>query len=298
MIAKILEIFQAYRQPSGLVDQYETEGKPKLIEKLQAFVAASKPIRFSMLGYLFKSMNTRDKVLGKLPDKGEVESLMNFQDFSREISSVYAPGTDINIISDGYAFGDVYGTPDSEIAQYEESVRDISKGMPITWYNLNSFYPAALSHAAKIEKLMSQFGISQEVLEKRILMDPDVNALYRGMIKFMNGDLAIKDYPSSSQLQKHAKIMAREMMHRNEAYSALVRTEFADCIRLSMHPSVNNGTKYSFQLIRSPFVKHSPWHSCLLVHKDGSFESIHRADGIGKYELVNVEGRPYYFIEK
>lgn len=127
-------------------------------------------------------------------------------------------------------------------------------------------------------------------------MDPDVNLLYRGMIKFMTGDLAIKDFPSNSQLQKQAKITAREMMFRNEAYSKLVSSEFSSHIRLSMHPSANNGSKYSFQLIPSPKAWTSPWHCALLVNADGQYETIHRKEAMAAgHEIVFKDGQPYYF---
>lgn len=294
---KIVSIFELFRLPTGVNDLYETEGKAKLIDKIDAFVSVGKPVAFSMLGYPFKSMNIRDKVLGKLPDLGELESLMNIDAFAKAVQEVYEPGANMNIISDGLAFAPIHGTSDKEVYQYQEVVKDMSRGMAITWHSLDSFYGSDLTTDERRAKLVEQFGISQLELEHRILMDQDVNELYRGMIIFMNGDLAIKDYPSNSQLQKAAKIAAREMMRVNEAYSALVRAEFGHAIRLSMHKSVNNGTKYSFQLIRSPMVTHSPWHSALLVRKDGLLQSIHRKDAEGKYELVTVNGRPDHYQE-
>lgn len=86
------------------------------------------------------------------------------------------------------------------------------------------------------------------------------------------------------------------MMFRNEAYSNLVKAEFADCIRLSMHPSVNNGAKYSFQLI--PGARHSAWHSSIALYNDGRIETIHRKDAEQKgLKLVYKNNNPYNFIE-
>lgn len=145
---------------------------------------------------------------------------------------------------------------------------------------------------------MQQFGITPEVLEQRILLDADTNSLYRGMIKFLTLDLAIQEFPSNNQLQKKAKLLAREMMFRNEAYSHLVQHEFKDHIRLSMHPSVNNGTKYSFMLIPSEKAFTSPWHCAIAIEKDGSIATIHKRDAIAKgYEIVNQDGQPFYFQE-
>lgn len=297
VIQQIIDIFQTFRMPAAPNDEFELTGKQALADKLFKFVANNEPLKFSMLGYPMKSPNTRDKVLGDMPDLGEQKSLENFRDFDNAIREVYAPGIDVAIISDGYIFSDIMGVSNTTVAQYEEIAKDMARVAPIRWYDMTDFYPNSLCIPDVREKVMEQYGINEEVLTKRILMDPDVNTLYRGMIMFMEQDLAMQSFPSRNQLQKRAKIVAREMMFRNEAYSALIRDNFSDHIRLSMHQSVNSGTKYSFQLIRSPLVHKSPWHSAILIHADGVMESIHRKDAPATAELVNVDGRPFYFQE-
>lgn len=146
---------------------------------------------------------------------------------------------------------------------------------------------------------MHQFGINAIELEQRILMNPDVNTLYRGMIKFLSMDLAIKNFPSGNQLHKQAKIVAREMMFRNEAYSHLIEHEFPNHIRLSMHPSVNSGAKYSFQLIDSKKAWTSPWHCAILIDEEKEFATVHKIDAEkAGYELVYQNNQPYYFQAK
>lgn len=85
------------------------------------------------------------------------------------------------------------------------------------------------------------------------------------------------------------------MMLRNEAYSKLIATEFSDSIRLSMHPSVNNGTKFSFQLIPSPKAWTSPWHCALLLDR-GEMVTIHKKDAEAHgFTLVSKDGRPHHY---
>lgn len=295
----ILNKFDGFRMPEHADDQYATIGKQKLADRIDEFVLQGQPIRFSMLGYPYKSPNDRDKTIGKLPDLAEEVSLKNFDSFDRAIKGVYAPGIKLSIISDGYAFNKVWGpVDDSIVAEYEEMTRDMSKNFNISWYGMQDFYDRSLSLDSMRDKVIAQFGVTQEELQRRILMDPDVNYLYRGMVKFLNLDLLNKGFSSPTQLQKAAKIMAKDMMVMNEAYSELIRHNFGDHIRLSMHNSVNNGNKYSFQLIPSPKAWTSPWHCALLIHKDGVLETIHRKDAVAAgYELVYKDNRPYYFTE-
>lgn len=278
------------------VDQFEQVGKVALMAKMAPFVLAGQPVEFVMLGYPMKSPNDRDKVIGFKPDLGEEVSLRNFEVFNQAVKAVYGPGVHISIVSDGYIFSDIMDVPDSTVRAYEEICVDMARVAPITWYDMTDFYSKGVPMQDLREKVMQQFGITAEVLEQRILLDADVQSLYRGMIKFLSLDLAIKPFDSNSQLHKRAKIVAREMMFRNEAYSKLIQENFKDAVRLSMHPSINNGQKFSFQLIPSPKAWTSPWHSALLVNAEGILETIHRKDAVGAgYELVQKDGRPYYF---
>jgi hypothetical protein len=149
------------------------------------------------------------------------------------------------------------------------------------------------------DDLVKHFGISDIELERRILTDPDVNFLYRGMIRFMGEEVAMKSFPSGNQLQKFAKKLAREMMFRNEAYSELVKREFSNSIRLSMHPSVNNGAKYSFQLIKGKDTRYSAWHCAIAVDQQGQIITIHRKDAeAAGYELIYENNQPFYYASR
>jgi len=302
VVQQVLDIFQHYRMRPTSIDQYEQVGREVLGNKISSFISNGERIEFVMLGYPMKSPNERDKVIGSIPDLGEQLSVENFKNFSDAVSTVYPHGISINLVSDGYVFSDIMKTSDITVAGYEEVMKDMIRIAPIKWYNAKDFYSNKLSVNNVREKIVQQFGVTPLILEQRILTDPDVNFLYRGMIKFLEVDLAAYPYSSSNSLHKDAKRVAREMMFRNEAYSQLIREEFKDCIRLSMHPSINNGTKYSFQLIPSPKAWTSPWHSAIAmdpyIEGNERYETIHRKDAVaGKYQLEFKNGKPYYFTK-
>lgn len=295
----IINIFEKFRMaPIPTIDQYISVGRNKLIEKLLHPFNNKEPLPFYMLGLPFKSINDRDKVLGKIPDLGEEEMMKNFGNFNDAIKTVYTPGINMNIISDGFAFNDLMSVFDNTVFDYEEHNIDLAKDLPITIYDITNFYGKNIRMNNIREKLINQFGISDQELERRIMFDTEVNMMYKGMIHFMEGDLAIHTYNSRNQLHKAAKDMARKMMMRNEAYSALVNDNFKDYVKLSMHPSENNGKKYSFQLIPglSENITQSPWHSSLLKDNNG-FKTIHKKQALeAGYELVYKDSQPYYFV--
>lgn len=294
-VENVLRVFESFRMAPLAIDQYEQTGKAVLRGRISPFITANEPIKFSIMGFPMKSPNNRDKVIGKLPDLAEEVTIKNFITFNDEVKKVYSPGIQLAVVSDGLIFNDVMEVDDTTVYEYQAASQDLVGSAPIKWFNMRDFYAKELSLSAIRSKIIEQFGITPEELQRRILLDADVNYLYKGMIRFMNLDLAIKDYSSKTQLQNEAKKLAKTMMFRNEAYSKLVQKEFSDHIRLSMHPSINNGVKYSFQLIRSPKAYTSAWH-CALAMVNGVYETIHRMDAerLG-YELVSQHGRPYYY---
>lgn len=297
-ISAIIQVFDNFRMAPQADDQYEAKGKAVLSSKIDAFYSAQQPIKFSMLGYPFKSTNTRDKVLGPMPDLAEELSLQNFRRFADQVKEVYSPGVQFSFISDGLIFADIMNADEAITRDYYDRSRALSDrySVPATWFTMTDFYAPGLTLPVIREKITTQFGISPEELRRRILFDPNVNYLYRGISIFMTEELATQSFPSNNQKQKKAKSLATEMMFRNEAYSKLIQTNFSDHIRLSMHPSINDGVKYSFQLI--PGARFSPWHSCAVQFKSAQPTTMHRKDAeAAGYELVNVNNQPYYFQE-
>lgn len=292
-IEKLLNVFEQHKGPALPQDVWSTTGRTLLGTKFETFVSQQKPIEFVMLGFPFKSPNTKHKVLGTRPDLGEELALKNFIKFSEQMNEVYAPGVKVNMVSDGFVFADALGVPTKTVEEYQEINQ--ATNPDIVWWNLRSFYSGSLESAKA--KLDAHFGISEEELQRRILLNPDVNALYRGMIKFASGDLKILDFSSGTQLQKASKQLAKRLMLDNEKYSNLVSKEFANSVRISMHSTINNG-KYAFQLIPGRNIWSSPWH-CAMLLDENTVDTIHReaAEAQG-YELVYRNSQPYYFIPK
>jgi pyoverdine/dityrosine biosynthesis protein Dit1 len=292
--AQIVEAFSAYRMAPTAIDEYQTKGRQILADRIDSFVTQGQPIKFAMLGFPFKSTNTRDKVFGPAPDLGEQLTVQNFVDFNKTISNIYTPGVKITVASDGYVFNDLLGVADSTVADYTAHSQDYSRAGVFQIIDLNDFYTGH-DLTSKRTRLMEQFGYTWEKMEQQILFNPDVNFLYRGMLRFMEEELAWQDFPSKSQRGKAAKKLVREMMLRNEAYNMLVRQEMADYIRLSMHPSVNNGYKYSFKLIPGARANHSAWH-CVIVMHNGEAITMHKSEAIAAgYDIVTKDGKPYNF---
>lgn len=294
---EIVTAFEGFRMPPTFIDEFNQGGREQLLAQITPFVEQNKTIEFMMLGYPFKSTNHRDKTIGTLPDLAEEISLMHFGYFGRTISEIYPPGVHIHLVSDGFVFNDLLDEQNKVVEEYAEVTKDMARQAPVQLVSLRDFYPGDCLTMAR-EKLMTHFGITDVELESRIILDHNVNALYRGMIRFMEEELAFRSFASKRQHHLAAKTLAKKMMFRNEAYSHLASHEFPSRIRLSMHPTTNRG-KYSFQLIPSPKAWTSPWHCALLIDNEGDYATVHKKDAeAAGHELVERGGRPFYYQAK
>lgn len=292
---QIVNALEQFRPPDSPISLWSAQGRDLFEEQIQSFVARGQRIEFLMLGYPFKSTNHDHKTLGVLPDLAELVSFDNWRRFGEAVKAVYSPGVNIRLVSDGHAFSDLLDEKDATVDSYAELTADYATGAPVQIMSLQDFYPVSPSEGRR--KLEAHFGIPELELEARILSDPDVTALYRGMIHFMEEELENRPFASKRQRHLSAKSLARKMMLRNEAYSAMVQSELSGAIRLSMHKTTNL-KKFAFQLIPGAEAWHSPWHCALLVRKDGSYATVHKKDAItAGWELVNQNGRAYHYAE-
>lgn len=280
--SQIVGLFEGFKMKSySDADQWDTTGKNVMTQKVESAVSKNKPVEFVMLGYPFKSTNTMTKVLGVTPDRNEKESIERIGNFTGLIEKIYEPGARFNIASDGYVFNDLLDVKDYTVEEYKELCLAMKTSEAFNILDMKDFYP---SLATGREKVMNQFGITDEELEQKILFDINVNWLYRGMIRFMEEEMMMKDFPSRNQRHIAAKKLTKQMMLRNEAWSNLVNHEFSGSIRLSMHQTINDGRKFSFDLIEG--ARHSPWHS-VLVDDGQSITTMHKKDAIASGYILN-----------
>lgn len=103
--AAILDIICRYRmrRPHETCPA-ELEGRLGFLSQIYRKVKARAQIRMCLPAFPFKSPNTRDKVLSRLPDKAEEFSLANLNGLCSAIKDLYEPGAKLTIISDGLVY--------------------------------------------------------------------------------------------------------------------------------------------------------------------------------------------------
>ena len=107
--SKIADAFDNVRRsPAAELDQWGSGGREQFQNLVAGHIKSGRPIPFVLPAFPFKSQNTKTKVSGALPDKGERLALETLSNFAKEVRAIYPPGANILVISDGYVFNDIY----------------------------------------------------------------------------------------------------------------------------------------------------------------------------------------------
>ncbi|KAF6842778.1 pyoverdine dityrosine biosynthesis [Colletotrichum musicola] len=312
----ILDIICRYRlrRPNAP----ELEGRLGFLSQIYRKVKSRSEIRMCLPAFPFKSPNTTDKVLGRLPDKADEFALHNLNGLCAAIKDFYEPGAKLTIISDGLVYNDLLGVPDKEVWAYGETLRSIAVEKRLSHIQFSRLQdlvhlpnlPTKLEEITYVANatnfrraLLNTFGRSDYDPSAEISKNEDTCLTYRGYIKFLETDLRhvypVGEDRSKSKFKSGIEYISKQMLQRGDAFARAVRENFRDHIRLSIHPSVGE-TKIPISPLPTTSHFTTPWHCSIAFSLSGAVTTGPRADfeSDPKYELVHEDGRPSYFREK
>ncbi|KAM7187445.1 pyoverdine dityrosine biosynthesis [Naviculisporaceae sp. PSN 640] len=323
----ILSVLDRYRLDVGKPNGQENEdlsatpaSHDTFLPMIYQMVLAHDPIRMSLPAFPFKSPNTADKVLGRLPDTGEEIALAHLNGICLAIGDIYEPGARLVIVSDGLVYNDLLGVPDREVWAYGEALRAmaVEKGFKhIEFSRLQDLVhlenlPAQIDDMVYVANatnfrraLLNNHGDPNFNPSHEISSNEDTCLTYRGYLKFLRTDLRhtylIGQGRSRSKYKSGVECIAKAMLERGAAFSKAVKARFGPShIRLSIHPSTS-GSKISIRTLPTAGPFTTPWHCSVAIDVDGTTHSAHRSefDANPKYELIaDSKGRPLDYREK
>lgn len=105
---KVLDVLQRYGQ--HIKDENDKSahsmwlGRAKFLQKVEQQVEACQAIKMILPSFPWKSVNSIDKVTGKLPDLGEELALARLNALCKDVAEVYEHGAEVTIATDGLVF--------------------------------------------------------------------------------------------------------------------------------------------------------------------------------------------------
>ncbi|MEU8686531.1 isocyanide synthase family protein [Streptomyces sp. NPDC048611] len=270
---------------------------PRQLRQISDFIRDGAPIVFTLPGFPCKSPNPA-KVLGHLPDQGERLSLSFLHALCTEIERSYPPGARVIICSDGHAFGDLIGVPDTHVDAYADELRTLIAQLSLT--NLSVFdlrdVLGDLPHDTQRAHLHERYAPTREVLRAEVRADDTTLALYRGITRFLVADTA-GHTGTRSALQRECRQRAYGVIQRSRAWGDLIADHHPRSVRLSIHPQPIGALKFGIRLLDAPDAWTTPWHSAALRRSDGTWTLMPRAKAALLGRLIERDGRPSHFAQ-
>lgn len=267
------------------------------LEQIEQAVRAGAPLLFTLPAFPCKSPNPR-KVLGHLPDLGELLSLRFLQRLCTDLAAVYEPGARMLICSDGHVFGDLIRVSDDHITEYGAALRDLveREGMDrIDLFNLDDVY-GELGYDEKRRLLTAEHGGSLEELGAEVRADERTLALYRGITRFLLEDGLSPAYTGTkAALLRDSRRRAYGVIQRSRAWSDLIDTHIPHSVRLSIHPQPCGTPKFGIRLLDIDDSWLTPWHSAA-VRVGPRVSLMHRTKAEPLARVVMASGRPSHFV--
>ena len=276
------------------------------LEKIISAVTQRKPITFVLPAFPGKSPNL-EKVLGHLPDYGEQLALDFLSALCQKIKSIYTPGSEMIVCSDGRVFSDVVGMNESHVTAYQVELSRLIKQNSlkhISTFNLDDAY-SALSFNQMREQLMNKYGQTLDALKLKVRngakssatpTEQDANRMYCGITRFLFEDaMHANQLKSRTAIQKEAKAKAYEVIRRSNAWSQLIASYYPDAVRLSIHPQSCESDKLGIRLVGQETWM-TPWHGVAVESKKGYFLLKRKeAEKLGAKLVYATNGQPSHY---
>ncbi|TVY73421.1 Spore wall maturation protein DIT1 [Lachnellula suecica] len=314
--SRIMTIIQGYGQNEENSSGDAWLGRFKFEARVRKAVDHNTPILLVLPAFPWKSVNKVEKVLGALPDLGEVLALGRLNNLCEDIEQIYEPGARVTITSDGLVYNDLLGIPDEEVYEYGAALRRIpaeKEYVNIDFIRIMNLLGLTDQISMTKEEYLQTVGGVRETLVERFLdptfiatdaieEDRDINLTYCGYLKFLAKDLKYSPVTAGvigkNEYRRAVKRVAQDMIIRGKAFAAAIDWALPDHVRLSIHRSTGLN-KLSFPLV--PQINHfsmTPWHCCIAVTAKGEFRTAHKTALVDTHDLVEHEGRPSYFRDR
>lgn len=276
------------------------------LTKIISAIHKNKLINFVLPAFPGKSPNL-SKVLGVLPDMAERLALQSLNQICQEIESIYSPGVNMILCSDGRVFSDIVGIRETDVTAYQNELAlmiDELQFKHLLTFNLDEFAVSQDFKDARLH-LMEKFGTSQEELREKVLRgskglghseDEGTHRMYCGITRFLVEDSHFPGQTKSrAAIQKECKAKAYEVIRRSNAWSELIEDYFPEAVRLSIHPHECGSKKLGIRLIGTESWM-TPWHGVAVKTQNG-FVLMKQAEAhaLGYQLVFGSKGRASHF---
>jgi len=261
------------------------------------FTSQQLPLQFILPAFPAKSPNP-SKVLGPLPDLGEAIALQTLQSICDEIKSIYAPGAQVIICSDGRIFSELVGVSDEVISVYVAQIQSMIKEHELNSLSIVNLEDLVenLSFDAARNKVLQAFADPLEQLQESLQTNDSFKALFNGIHRFIVEDRKFMEPELSANKAKEvAKPIALKVIQHSNAWTRFLNYVYPNALRLSIHPYTAHSDKIGIRITKAADNWLTPWHG-VIVLKDNEYILMKKQDAEDAgARLVYKNDQPYYY---
>lgn len=260
-------------------------------------LAGKQPIHFVLPAFPAKSAN-RGKTLSYLPDIGEQLALLNINDLLEQIAAIYSPGAQLTICSDGRVFNDIVGVPDDEVSAYVTALHAIVTELKLSridFFDLSDRW-TKMSFTSMREHLVKLYALSIEEIKNAVKNNNNEQKLFNGLHRFLVEDYSYLIKSSSkNQIRKLAHQRTYQLIQRSHAWSELIKDEYPNSLRLSIHPQTCDSNKLAYQLVENSQRWATPWHNVVVLQHGRVTLMKNKEAQRMPTQLIWQNGRPSHY---
>ncbi|GME65142.1 Monooxygenase FAD-binding protein [Neofusicoccum parvum] len=234
-----------------------------------------------------------------------------------DVEQAYEHGAELSIVSDGLVYGDLMGVSDEDSFAYGQALRNMAttKGFhhikflrvqdilqPVETVEISR--EKYLETVPSLRKELGSFLGSAFDVQHELNTNPDTQLTYRSFVDLLTNDMPFRRNFDQGILEDERRYddevrrLAVAMVERLVAYESLLRKSFPDFIRLSIHRSTGKEKIYIPLLPREGDFGKNPWNCSVARMANGEIRTGYRKDFSGVFDLVECDGKPYYFVER
>lgn len=261
------------------------------------FTSQQLPLQFILPAFPAKSPNA-SKVLGKLPDLGEEIALHTLQAICEEIKSIYAPGAQVIICSDGRIFSELVGVSDEDISAYVHHIQLMIQEHQLNHLSIVNLEDLVedLSFDEARNQVLDKFADPLEQLQEQLTTSETFKSLFNGIHRFIVEDRKyLNPELSVSKAKEAAKPIALKVIQHSNAWTRFLNYVYPNAIRLSIHPYPAHTDKIGIKITKAVDNWLTPWHG-VIVLQDNEYILMKKQDAEqAGARLSYKNGQPYYY---
>lgn len=282
-------------------DHYFEGGRELLLKQIEYFINDNKRIIAVLPSFPFKSQN-RDNTLGDLPDMGEYIALKTLNAMCLKINSIYEPGIDLYLASDGRLYSDLVCISDEQVSKYRNKLlemnTEICSESSLKWFSLDEGIGETNGQDIRTV-LENKYSDGIFDVRDKIKTDLDYLRLYIGFKAFALGELNSKGLKCSNREKvRRAVQIAERMMIRNFSNAKLLKEKFPKMIRFSVKYHDTRKGIFAVNLMNKQHDVGTPWLNSIVKHNNNDYAYIKAKDArLLGYKEVRNGNLPYLFKE-